>query len=112
MARTDDSSAVNAEPGRIVEYGIDPRGWSMFAALSGAHRRDLVAKPAVIERNPEHNGYMRPLQRLVGLAPLGLGTARPVAGGSSEIGDERSSQLDNPALRIFAERLKRNGMQL
>lgn len=111
MARGTDVPAINSTAGRIVEYGVDPRGWSMFAALSGAHARTLTSKPAVIERNPQHDGYMRGLQRLTGLAPLGLGT-KPAAGAAPEIGDERSSLLDNPALRIFAERLKRNGMQL
>lgn len=114
MARTDVNQAGNAHVSQIVDYGPDPRGWSMFAALSGAHNRTLNRQPAVIERHPEHHGYMRPLQRLMGLAPLGMGTAKAAAGPNAEIGDERSSALDNPALRIFAERLRRreDGLQL
>ena len=112
MARSDVSAAANSSVGAIVSYGPDPRGWRMFAALSGAHNRDLNAQRAVVETHPEHKGWVRPLQRLAGLAPLGLGAGRPVAEKTSELGDERSTELDNPALRIFAERLKRGGMQL
>lgn len=111
--RTDVSVAANAQLAPVVEYSVTgDRGWRQFAALSGAHARDLNAQRAVIETHPDHHGWTRPLQALRGLAPLALGAGRPAAGPSSEIGDERSSGLDNPALRIFAERLKRGGYQL
>lgn len=107
MARTDVSAAANTSVGRIVDYSPDPRGWSMFAALTGAHNRILNRAPAVIEHYPEHHGAMRPRQRMTGLAPLALGSGRPVTARTSQLSDERSDALDNPALRIFAERLKR-----
>ncbi|MFP5372394.1 MAG: hypothetical protein ACLGI3_16825 [Actinomycetes bacterium] len=112
MARTDVGQAANARLAQVVDYGPDPRGWAMFAALSGHHNRTLNSQRAVVASHPEHNGWMRPLQRMIGLAPLGMGTAPARRGPNAEIGDERSSELDNPAMRIFAERLKRGGMQL
>ena len=107
VARTDVSAAANTSVGRIVDYSPDPRGWSMFAALAGAHNRVLNRAPAVVESYPEHHGPMAPRQRMVGLAPLGLGAGRPVTPAGSQLSDERSDVLSNPALRIFAERLRR-----
>lgn len=110
MARTDVSAAANASLAQIVEYAPDRRGAGFFAALSGAHRGTLNRAPAVIETHGQHHGYMRPLQApMRGLAPLGMGTARPVVESTSQLSDERSALLDSPAMRIFAERMKRGG---
>lgn len=106
------SAAANSRQDLGVEYGVDPRGWGMFAALSGAHRRDLTQQRAVIDTShTDHDGWVRPLQRLRGLAPLILGQARPITSRHSEIGDERSDLggLDNAAERILAERWTRQG---
>lgn len=112
MGRTDVSRASNARTTAIVEYGIDPRGWSLFAALSGRHQRGLNGRDGTVvhgenaQRSPTFTGYAVSPQRMTGLAPLGV--ARTVVEANSTLTDERASgALDNAGLRIFAERLKR-----
>lgn len=107
-SRTDVSAAVNAEQSSVVDFGPDPRGWGMFASLSGAHRRDLTTKVAVIDTShTDADGWLRPLQRLRGLAPLALGSGRPVLPRNGQIGDARSDVLDDPAMRVLSERWTR-----
>jgi hypothetical protein len=110
-ARTDaTTAAINAVPSSVVDYGPDPRGWGMFAALSGAHNRDLNTQRTVIETShTDSGGWHAPLQRMRGLAPLILGSGRAVTKKSSVIGDERSDPGENAAERILAERWKRQG---
>jgi len=112
VGRTDVARAVNATTTQIVEYGIDPRGWSLFAALSGRHQRGLNGADGTIvhgvdgQRAPSFTGYAISPQKMTGLAPLGL--ARPITAASSELTDERAGgALDNAGLRIFAQRLAR-----
>lgn len=105
---TGDGQAINAVHSGVVDYGPDPRGWRMAAALAGAHNRDLNGQRAVIDTaSTQSHGWHRPLQRLRGLAPLILGNGRPVTKKSSVIGDERSDPGMNAAERILAERWKR-----
>lgn len=110
-ARTDAATAaVNAEVQSVVSYGVDPRGWQMFAALSGAHNRALNTQPAVIDTShTDAHGWLAPLQRMRGLAPLVLGAGRPLVSKSSTLGDEVSDPGENASERILAERWKRQG---
>ena len=110
MPRTDVAAAANSRVGRIVEYGTDPRGAGLFAALTGRTRRDLDGARPVVDPHRDggrtFHGYTNTPQRFVGIAPLGL--ARPVSPTSSTMPNERSaSALNDGALRIFAERLAR-----
>jgi hypothetical protein len=112
VARTDAAAAINSQQSADVTYGVDPRGWRMAAALAGVHNRTLTGAPAVIDTSKtDHDGWVRPLQQLRGLAPLILGSGRAMASRSSELGDEPSDShlLDNAAERILAERWKRQG---
>lgn len=108
MARTDVGSAVNARPTTIVEYGVDPRGLRLFRGLAGVLQRGIAGTDGtrVLERNAEWNGYAVAPQQFTGMAPLG--NARPVVERSSELADERAAgALTDGALRIFADRLRR-----
>lgn len=106
MARTDVAAAANARVTRIVEYGVDPRGAGLFASLTGAASGVLAGALRVVDPQRRFNGIAANPQKFVGLAPLGL--ARPVVKANAVLSDERASALiDDPSLRIFAERLGR-----
>ena len=107
--RTDVTTAINARVVPIVEYGADPRGLGMFRALSARLQRGIAGRDGtrVLPRGQEWNGYAAPPQQFTGMAPLG--SARPVTGRVSTLSDERSTQLSDASLAIFAERLKRRG---
>lgn len=107
MARTDVAAAVNARLVPIVEYGPDPRGLGMFRRLSGVLQRGHRGQDGtrIVERWDEWHGYAAAPQQFTGMAPLG--DARPVTARVSDLGDERSSQLNDAALNIFANRLRR-----
>lgn len=109
MARTDVATAVNARLVPIVEYGPDPRGLGMFRRLSAVLQRGHRGQDGtrVVERWGTWHGYAQAPQQFTGMAPLG--NARPVTNRVSDLGDERSTQLSDAALAIFAERLKRRG---
>jgi len=106
---TVETGAINARTVPIVEYGIDPVGWRMFAGLSRVLQRATSAGEglAAVRRGADFTGYTASPQSFRGMAPLGL--SKPVVRANTEIGDERSALLDDTAMRIFAERLKRSG---
>lgn len=107
MTRTDVTTAVNARLVPIVEYGPDPRGLGMFRRLSAVLQRGHRGQDGtrVLPRWGEWNGYAAAPQQFTGMAPLGV--ARPVTDRTSELGDERSSQLNDSALSVFANRVRR-----
>ena len=108
MVRTDVGAAINARTTTIVEYETDPRGWRMFHALAGVAQRATSGLQgiAALPAGPAFHGYAQAPQKFAGIAPLGL--ARPVVPTTSTLQQERSAgALDDAALRIFAERLRR-----
>ena len=109
MARTDDRQAINARRVSVVEYGPDPRGWGMFARLSGFLQRGHAGREGrrVIDTQESFSGAVATApQSFSGMAPLGR--ARPLTADTAELSDERAAgALEDGALRIFAERLAR-----
>jgi len=105
MTRTDMSAATNVRLAPVAEYGIDPRGWSFFRALSGAAQRGISGHDGtrVLDTARQFHGYTTTPQRFVGLAPLGV--AVPLVKDGSVLADETTA-FDNAAQRIFAERLR------
>lgn len=101
------STTANARLVTDVVFETDRRGWGLFARLSGIHQRGISGQDsaAVIERHGYWSGPTVGPQRFVGLASTS--TARPVSQRATEIGDARSAGLDDPARRIFAERMRR-----
>lgn len=100
--------AVNSRLRNVVEYGPDPRGWAVFRRLSGMLQRAHTGRGAtrVVDTQRRFTGLADVGQRMTGMAPLGKG--RPVVPANSELSDERAAGvLDDGALRIFAERLRR-----
>lgn len=83
----------------------DPIGHRMFADITAAVHAPLVDSPAVVERSGRWGGWARDPQRFRGMATLGKG--RPIGDRSSQLADERSLQLANPALSVFAQRATR-----
>jgi hypothetical protein len=108
VARTDVAAAANARVRQVVDYGLDTRGAGLFAALNRRAQHELNGATPVVDpdRARTFHGVTATPQRFLGLAPLGL--ARPVSPTSSTMPHERSaSAVNDGALRIFAERLKR-----
>lgn len=108
MPSTDMGSAINSRLTTAVEYGPDPRGWGMFSRLSRVLQRGISGTTGtrVVDTQERFNGYTRSPQSFTGMAPLGL--AAPIVKSTSVLSDERTAgALDDTALRIFAERLKR-----
>lgn len=107
MAGTDVAAAINSRVVPTVEYGVDPRGLGLFRRLSSvfqrAHRGTEGTR--VLPRWETFNGYAAPVQQMTGVAHLG--NSRPVTPLVSELGNERSSQLNDAALQIFADRMRR-----
>jgi hypothetical protein len=108
VPRTDIARAANARIVPVVEYGVDPRGWGMFSAVTAAAHRGLSGARKVIHPNPEFTGLAPSKQNFVGVAPLGLGGGRPVVNRNAQLDGARSDNgLDDPALRVFAARMRR-----
>jgi hypothetical protein len=105
---------ANATVAQTLQLHAEPRGWRMFAALSGRHARDLGGQnpvsPAVIDRRRDgfFHGAVDSPQRFVGLANAGIGGGtRAVHERAGEIGDSRSANFDDGPLRVFRERQRR-----
>lgn len=105
---------INADPVAVVLYGPDPRGWAMFARLSGMLQRGMNGTSGTVivgeksEPGRAFYGYMpaAPRASAVGLAPLG--SARIIPPGDPDFVHARSDGiLDDSAMRIFAQRLAR-----
>lgn len=108
MARTDVGAAINSRIVPQVEYGPDPRGWRLFNRLSGVLQRGISGTEGtrVIDAQDTFTGTTASGQSFAGMAPLGQ--ARPQVAATSQLSDERAAgALDDGALRIFAERLRR-----
>lgn len=108
MARTGIAAAINARLVPAVEYGPDPRGWGFFNRLSAVIQRGNAGREGtrVLDLQYRFTGLLDSPQQMTGMAPLGL--AAPVVPSTSELGDERAAgPLNDMALRIFAERLRR-----
>lgn len=106
MARSVTGPA-NARVETDLVFETDRRGWGIFARLSGIHQRGISGRngAAVIERHGYWSGPTVGPQRFTGMASTA--TARPISERAAEIGDARSAGLDDPARRIFAERMRR-----
>lgn len=121
MGRPLPGGAVNASREERTVYGVDPRGWALFAALSAVAQRGLNGTAGGVygtaKGAPEAtwNGDLgRPVQSFLGQAALGrLGLAQPIPdGGAAQLVNELSSgPLQDPAMRIFAARLRRGAWQ-
>lgn len=108
MRRTDVAAAVNAAVRPIVEYGVDPRGAGMFEAIAGVGQRAGAGREGVRVLDPvrRFNGIAVTPQRFIGVAPLGV--SRTVTPRAARLDGEPSvPTLDDTALRVFAERLRR-----
>lgn len=101
MPRDDFTAAPNAQMTSQVVYGVDPRGWGMFAALTGALNRGLTGQRAVVT-GPMFGGVAQAPQKFTGAASLG--TARPTTKRSSEMGDQVSTSLADPITAAFLAR--------
>ena len=102
---TDVAAAANARIVQDVDYTLERRGWAMFARLSGMGQRGIAGQNTapVIEPNRTFHGPLMTPQRFVGLAGLGRTVVEP----TQQLGGQRSAGLQDPALRIFAERMRR-----
>lgn len=112
MPRTGVAAASNATVAPVVQYGIDPVGLRMFAALARRAQRGVSGQDGRIYHGhsddpaKSFNGLTSTPQRFSGVAPLG--TPRAVVDPNTELSDARGgTALDNAALRIFAQRLER-----
>jgi len=101
MAADDFTRAPNAQMTQQVVYGVDPRGWGMFAALNGALNRALTTQRAVVT-GPMFGGIAQAPQKFRGAAQLG--TARPGKQPASEMGDQISTSLADPITAAFLAR--------
>lgn len=91
----------------VVSWLPDPRGWGMFAAITGRNRRDLQQQAAVIDaRGSTYGGWATAGQAFTGLAGLIGGRQRAVSGTTSSLVDERSN-LNATAMAAFYERMQR-----
>jgi len=105
VAGTDVAAAINSAPTTIVEYGVDPRGAGLFAALTGAAAATLAGAQRVIDPQRRFTGQAASPQNFRSSA---LGVASPLVRNVSTLGDERStSPIDDVTLRLFADRLRR-----
>lgn len=89
----------------VPVYTPDPVGHRMFADITAAVHAPLVDAPAVVDRSAQWGGWARDPQRFRGLASMVR--SRPIVENSSQLADERSIQLSNPALAVFAQRSTR-----
>ena len=108
MKRTDATAAINQRLVPITDYGPDPRGWRMFAALNRVLVRGIAGTEGtrVLPRHESFHGYAAAPQAFTGTAKLGI--ARPVTRRDAELSGERSAGATNDAaLSIFASRLQR-----
>lgn len=92
----------------VVSWLPDPRGWGIFAGITGRIRRDLQSQPAVIDaRGQTYGGWANTGQRFSGLAGLVGGQQRAIASQSSNLVNERSN-LNATAMNAFYEQLRRD----
>lgn len=105
MARTT-PAAINEVPHVVTDYAPDPRGAGLFAALNYRINATLNGAHAVVERSPVWYGWTRTQQQFRGLAELGSPMGRVIAERNSDLSRE-TTQLTDPSLRIFADRMAR-----
>lgn len=102
------AAAPNATIGPVVDYGPEPRGWRMFARLTGRYGRAIAGREgtAVVEHVAMSHGPVR-MAPQVFTGGASLGRVPAVAPGNSEITDERSAGVLNAThMRAFANRLR------
>jgi hypothetical protein len=98
--------ADNRQVVAVPIFQADPVGHRMFADITGAVTGPLIGSRPVVEHGSgQWSGWAQDPQRLRGLASLGRG--RPITERSSQLADERSLQMSNPALAVFAQRATR-----
>lgn len=101
------AAAVNAAPHVVTDYGIDPHGAALFAALTSGAARVMAGARKVIPPAAQWSGYTAVQQvTLAGMAGLGSGAGSPIAQRNSELSKE-STALTDPSLRILADRMAR-----
>ncbi len=102
------TAAINARTATTLDFDPDPRGRSMFVRLSRIGGLTIAGRDArrTVDPTTRFTGTMRGRLPMTGVARLGSG--RPVVDANAELPDERTgSVINDPALRIFAERLAR-----
>lgn len=108
--------AINAVPQRVVGYAPDPRGGDLFGSLSAVLQRGLSGHTGTVHAgdrgSPEasFNGDLgRPLQAFFGAAALGVG--KPGVAQPNDLAHGLSTDtLNDPGLRIFAARARRQAL--
>jgi hypothetical protein len=99
-------AAINAAPALVTDYAPDPRGWSMFAALTAAAAGSLN-NPAAVVAAPQHFGTVSGRHAMTGAAAaVAQGRARVIAPRNSELTRETTT-TDTTTAAIFASRMTR-----
>lgn len=113
------AGAINAVGQRVTGYAPDPRGSDLFGSLSAILQRGISGHTGTIYKgdrgSPEatFNGDLgRNLQGFTGAAALALyGAAKPSTAQPNDLVHAVSNDtLNDPALRIFAARARRQAM--
>ena len=108
---------INQETAPVTDFGPDPRGTAMFAALNGVAQLGISGHDGLVylgdQGSPERsfNGDLgHSLQHFTGAAALAMyGAAKPISptSGTFETAHAANALTDAP-LRIFAARANRN----
>lgn len=115
--RTRAGGSINQVSPPATDFGPDPRGTAMFAALNGVLQLGISGHDGLVytgdQGSPEKsfNGDLgRDMQRFTGAAALALyGTADPIAAKSATFETAHAANaLTDAPLRIFAARAARN----
>lgn len=97
-------NAPNAQLNGVVDYGPDPRGWSMFHSLSAQLNGFLTHGRSVSDANATHYGWTAAPQSYRGANAV---AGRVIAAKNSTFDQENTQTITDPSLRIFADRLQR-----
>lgn len=113
------AGAINAVPQLVTGYAPDPRGAALFGSLSAILQRGISGHSGTVHPgdrgSPERsfNGDLgHNLQGFTGAAALALyGAAKPATTTPNDLAHAISNDtLNDPALRIFAARARRQAM--
>jgi hypothetical protein len=103
--------APNARMVTRVEYGIDPRGWTMVHRLQEFYQRTNAGRTGtrVGPRHARFNGVAPSPQTFTGLAGPGLGRARTVTPPVTRLDNAPSATAsgNDSALAVFAAQARR-----
>jgi hypothetical protein len=99
--RDDFTAAPNARMTQAVVYGVDPRGFGTFTAITASLNRSLNGQRAVVT-GPTFGGVAQAPQKFRGAASLGQ--TRPMGQPASEMGDQISTSMADPIMAAFLAR--------